>query len=72
MAVLYAAGLIELMFSVGLNGSPFTPDYAIVKWTDSSTTAIPSLRYIGFTAGKLNVHCTNFLLDSYTHHLIFT
>jgi len=37
--------------SVGLNGSPFTPDYAIVKWTDSSTTAIPSLRYIGFTAG---------------------
>ena len=38
--------------SVGLNGSPFSSEYAIVKWTDSSTTAITSIKYIGFTAGN--------------------
>ena len=41
------------MFSVGLNGSPFTPEFAIVKWTDSSNTALPALKYIGFTAGNV-------------------
>jgi len=40
--------------SVGLNGSPFTSEFAVVKWTDSSTTAIPSIKYIGFTIGNKN------------------
>lgn len=38
--------------SVGLNGAPFSPDFALVKWTDTSTSAIPSLKYMGFTLGR--------------------
>jgi hypothetical protein len=43
------------VFSVGLNGAPFHSDYAIAKWTDTSTSALPSLKYIGFTAGKSGI-----------------
>jgi len=35
--------------SVGLNGAPFSPDYALVKWTDTSTSAITAIKYMGFT-----------------------
>ena len=45
-----------LYFSVGLNGAPFHADYSIAKWTDTSTSALPSLKYMGFTAGI----CTEF------------
>jgi len=37
--------------SVGLNGAPFSPDFALVKWTDTSTKAISSIKYMGFTTG---------------------
>ena len=43
-----------LYFSVGLNGAPFHADYSIAKWTDTSTSALPSLKYMGFTAGIWN------------------
>lgn len=33
-------------------GAPFSPDYALVKWTDTSTTAIRSVKYLGFTAAS--------------------
>ena len=36
--------------SVGLNGSPFSPDYSLARWTDTSTTAIRRLAFAGFTA----------------------
>ena len=42
---------IIFYFSVGLNGAPFSPDFALVKWTDTSTTALPSVKYMGFTTG---------------------
>ena len=38
--------------SVGLNGAPFSPDFALVKWTDTSTSAIGSIKYMGFTNGE--------------------
>jgi len=37
---------------VGLSGSPLNSDYAMLKWTDSSSTALPSIKYIGFTNGE--------------------
>jgi hypothetical protein len=37
--------------SVGLSGSPLSSDYAILKWTDTGTTALPTIKYIGFTNG---------------------
>jgi len=44
--------------SVGLNGRPFSSQYAMVSWSDTSTSALPSLKYIGFTAGnaKTKIH----------------
>ena len=36
---------------MGLNGAPFSPDFALVKWTDTSTKAISSIKYMGFTTG---------------------
>ena len=38
--------------AVGLNGAPFSPDYAIVKWTDTSSNAIRSIKYMGFTTSR--------------------
>jgi len=38
--------------SVGLNGAPFSPDFALVKWTDTSTSAITAIKYMGFTNGE--------------------
>jgi len=38
--------------SVGLNGAPFSPDYALVKWTDTSTSALTAVRFMGFTLGR--------------------
>jgi len=37
--------------SLGLNGAPFSPDFAILRWTDTSTTALRAIRYMGFTNG---------------------
>ena len=47
-----------MYFSVGLNGRPFSSQYAMVSWSDTSTSALPSLKYIGFTAG--NIFCIFF------------
>ena len=41
----------KLCFSVGLSGSPLSSDYAILKWTDTSSSALNSIKYIGFTNG---------------------
>ncbi len=38
--------------SVGLNGAPFSSDYALVKWADTSGAAMKSIKYLGFTASK--------------------
>jgi len=38
--------------SVGLNGAPFSPDYALVKWTDTGSNAMRSVKYMGFTASS--------------------
>jgi len=35
--------------SLGLNGAPFSPDFAILRWTDTSTTALRAVKYLGFT-----------------------
>ena len=35
--------------AVGLNGSPFNPDYALMRWTDTESDALESVRHIGFT-----------------------
>ena len=43
---------LSLLFSVGLNGAPFSPDFALVKWTDTSTSAITAIKYMGFTNGE--------------------
>ena len=53
--------------SVGLNGSPFSAEYALARWTDTSNSAIEKLMYIGFTAAdgaaaKYGVNCV--LLDT--------
>jgi len=37
--------------SLGLNGAPFSPDYAILRWTDTSTSALRGIKYLGFTNG---------------------
>ena len=34
---------------MGLNGSPFNPDYALMRWTDTESDALESVRHIGFT-----------------------
>ena len=36
--------------AVGLNGSPFNPDYALMRWTDTESDALESVRHIAFTA----------------------
>ena len=38
--------------SLGLNGAPFSPDYAILRWTDTSTTALKAVKFLGFTNGN--------------------
>ena len=38
--------------SLGRNGDPFKEEYALVKWTDNSNTAIENMKYIGFTVGQ--------------------
>lgn len=37
--------------SVGLSGSPLSSDFAILKWTDTTSTVLPAITYIGFTNG---------------------
>ena len=37
--------------SLGLNGAPFSPDYTILRWTDTSTSALRGIKYLGFTNG---------------------
>lgn len=37
---------------LSLLGAPFSPDYAIVKWTDTSQSAIRSIKYMGFSASR--------------------
>ena len=53
--------------SVGLNGAPFTPDFALVRWTDTGNSALRRVAYLGFTAAEgsnahFGVGC--FLLDT--------
>ena len=43
---------IYIFFSLGLNGAPFSPDFALVKWTDTSNSALSSVKFMGFTAGS--------------------
>ena len=50
-----------MYFSVGLNGRPFSSQYAMVSWSDTSTSALPSLKYIGFTAGNIFLYLFLFL-----------
>ncbi len=38
--------------SVGLNGAPFASDYSLVRWTDSTQSAIEKMGYYGFTASE--------------------
>ena len=38
--------------SIGINGAPFSPDFAILRWTDTSTSALKSIKYLGFTNGN--------------------
>ena len=61
-----------LYFSVGLNGAPFHADYSIAKWTDTSTSALPSLKYMGFTAGICTVFGTLFSIqvENTTHFVV--
>jgi len=40
------------VLSVGLNGSPFADNYALISWTDKSEKKIKELKYVGFTATK--------------------
>merc|ERR1719499_233812 len=44
----YAEGIGGTV-AVGLNGSPFNPDYALMRWTDTESDALESVRHIGFT-----------------------
>ena len=37
--------------SVGLNGAPFSSDYALLRWTDT-TDGLRSIKYMGFTASE--------------------
>ena len=37
--------------SLGLNGAPFSADFAILRWTDTSTTALKAVKFLGFTNG---------------------
>ena len=34
------------------SGAPFSPDFALVKWTDTASTAMRSVKYMGFTASS--------------------
>ena len=38
--------------SIGLNGSPFSSEYALVTWVDSSDSVMRNLGFIGFTASS--------------------
>ncbi len=42
------------VLTVGMNGSPLTPDYAIVKWTDTTDKALKNIKYMGFTRYSIN------------------
>ncbi len=35
-----------------MSGSPITQDYAIVKWTDNTETALHNVRYMGLTVSE--------------------
>ena len=37
--------------SVGLNGAPFSSDYALLRWTDT-TDGLRNIKYMGFTASE--------------------
>jgi hypothetical protein len=53
--------------SVGLNGAPFSPDYALLKWSDTSGSAMRSVAYMGFTAeaeAKVNYGTNCILLNT--------
>ena len=34
-----------------MSGSPLSSDFAILKWTDTTSTVLPAITYIGFTNG---------------------
>ena len=39
------------LLSVGLNGAPFSSDYALLRWTDAGD-ALKNIKYMGFTASS--------------------
>ena len=38
------------ILTVGMNGSPLSPDFGILKFTDTSESALKNIRYMGFTS----------------------
>ena len=54
--------------SVGLNGAPFSSEFALVRWTDTSTSALSAVRHIGtarlFTISFSSLAIYLFLQDS--------
>ena len=51
--VSYLTGGINVRFciSLGLASTPASPEYALLRWTDTSQDALQQVRFIGFTAG---------------------
>ena len=44
------------VLTLGMNGSPVSPDYAVVKWTDTSESALKNIKFMGFTgSGASNI-----------------
>ena len=50
--------------SLGLNGAPFSPDFAILRWTDTSTTA---LRYKIIENKKIVIGSTFSIVSTYIY-----
>jgi hypothetical protein len=40
------------VLSVGMNGSPVLSDYALIKWTDTSESALKNVKFMGFTSSS--------------------
>jgi hypothetical protein len=40
------------VLTLGMNGSPVTPDFAVVKWTDTGDSALKGIKYMGFTSSN--------------------
>ena len=40
------------VLTLGMNGSPVSPDFAVVKWTDTGDSALKGIKYMGFTTSS--------------------